>query len=101
MTTVRTVMAITVSKGWSLHQMDVKNAFSHGDLKKEIFMSPPSGLFPSSSVKVCRLKRSLYGLKQAPQAWFENFVLLYWISLLLRVSMTHLSSFARLTLGSL
>jgi hypothetical protein len=65
MTTIRTVMAIDVSNGWSLHQMDVKNAFLHGDLKEEIFMSPPPGLFPFSSVEVCRLKRSLYGLKQA------------------------------------
>jgi hypothetical protein len=52
MTTVRTVMAIVVSKGWSLRQMDVKNAFLHGDLKKEIFMSPPPGLFSPSSVEV-------------------------------------------------
>jgi hypothetical protein len=72
MTTVRTVMAIAVSKGWSLRQIDVKNAFLHGDLKEEIFMSPPPGLFPSS-VEVCCLKRSLYGLKQAPRAWFEKF----------------------------
>jgi hypothetical protein len=48
--------------------MDVKNAFLHGDLKEAIFMSPPPGLFPSSSVEVSRLKRSLYGLKQSPQA---------------------------------
>jgi hypothetical protein len=73
MTIVRTIMAIAVSKGWSLSQMDVKNAFLHGDLKEEIFMSPPPGLFPSSSVEVCCLKRSLYGLKQAPRAWFEKF----------------------------
>ena len=66
MTTVRTVMALAVSKGWSLRQMDVKNAFLHGDLKEAIFMSPPPSLFPPSSVEVCRLKRSLYGLKQAP-----------------------------------
>jgi hypothetical protein len=53
--------------------MDVKNAFLHSDLMEEIFMSPPPGLFPHSSVEVCRLKRSLYGLKQAPRAWFEKF----------------------------
>ena len=73
MTTIRTVMAIAISKGWSLRQMDVKNAFLHSDLKEEIFMSPPPGLFPYSSIEVCHLKRSLYGLKQAPRAWFEKF----------------------------
>jgi len=72
MTNVRIVMAIVVSKGWSLCQMDVKNAFLHGDLQEEIYMTP-SGLFSSSSTEVCHLKRSLYGLKQAPRAWFEKF----------------------------
>jgi len=62
MTNVRIVMAIVVSKGWSLCQMDVKNAFLHGDLQEEIYMTP-SGLFSSSSTEVCHLKRSLYGLK--------------------------------------
>jgi hypothetical protein len=73
MTIVRTVMAIAVSKGWALCKIDVKSAFLHGDLKEEVFMSPPPSLFPSSFVEVSRLKWSLYGLKQAPQAWFEKF----------------------------
>jgi len=32
MTTVRTIIAMAVAKGWSLHQMDVKNVFLHKDL---------------------------------------------------------------------
>jgi len=32
MTTVRAIIAMATTKGWSLHQMDVKNAFLHGDL---------------------------------------------------------------------
>jgi hypothetical protein len=73
MTTVSTVISIAASQGWPLHQMDVKNAFLHGDLKEDIYMTPPLCLFSSPSSAVCKLKRSLYGLKQAPQAWFEKF----------------------------
>lgn len=53
MTTVRTIIAIAASQGWSLQQMDVKNAFLHGDLKEDIYMTPPPGLFSSSTSEVC------------------------------------------------
>lgn len=73
MTTIRTILAIAASQGWPLKQMDVKNAFLHGHLKEDIYMTPPPGLFSSSTSEVCKLNRSLYGLKQAPRAWFEKF----------------------------
>ncbi len=38
MTTVRAIIAMVVAKGWSLHQMDVKNVFLHGDLREEVYM---------------------------------------------------------------
>ena len=52
--------------------MDVKNAFFNGDLSKEVYMQPPSGLSIESN-KVCNLRRALYGLKQVPRAWFAKF----------------------------
>jgi hypothetical protein len=73
MTTVHTVISIAASQGWPLHQMDVKNDFLHGDLKEDIYMTPPPSLFSSPSSTVCKLKWSLYGLKQAPQVWFKKF----------------------------
>jgi hypothetical protein len=66
MTTVRTVISIATSQGWPLHQMDIKNAFLHDDLKEDIYITPPLGLFSFPSSVVCKLKRFLYGLKQAP-----------------------------------
>jgi hypothetical protein len=32
MTTIRAIIVMAAAKGWSLHQMDVKNVFLHGDL---------------------------------------------------------------------
>lgn len=56
MTTVRTIIAIAASQNWSLHQMDVKNPFLHGNLKEDIYMKPPPGLFSSPTSDVCKLK---------------------------------------------
>ncbi len=37
MTTVRAIIVMAAPKGWSLHQMDVKNVFLHGDLQEEVY----------------------------------------------------------------
>ena len=52
--------------------MDVKNAFLNGDLREEVYMQPPPGLFVESN-KVCHLRRALYGLKQVSRVWFAKF----------------------------
>ena len=59
---------------WPLYQLDVKNAFLHGDLKEEVYMEIPPGLNTAETEgKVLRLRKSLYGLKQSPRAWFDRF----------------------------
>jgi hypothetical protein len=72
MTTVRAIIAMA-AKGWSLHQMDVKNVFLHGDLQEEMYMEQPPGYVDQTHPNlVCRLKKVLYGLKQTPRAWLDK-----------------------------
>jgi len=74
MSTTRILVSFASNFGWRLHQLDVKNAFLHGDLQEEVYMEIPLGFSNAGAIgKVCKLKKSLYGLKQSPRAWFDKF----------------------------
>ena len=72
--TVRVLLSLAANLDWPLLQLDVKNAFLHGDLEEKVYMDIPPGFTSSSGTGVvCKLERALYGLKQSPRAWFGRF----------------------------
>ena len=61
------LLALVAQFDLELVQLDMKTAFLHGDLEKEIFMSQPHGFEVAGKENwVYKLKKSLYGLKQFP-----------------------------------
>ena len=74
MASIRLLFSMDAMRSWPLYQVDIKNAFLHGDLVEEVYMEQPPGFVAQGeSGLVCRLRRSLYGLKQSLRAWFDRF----------------------------
>lgn len=70
---IRLVLTIAFSQGWKLTQLDISNAFLHGNLEERVIVSQPIGFVDSGKPHhVCLLKKALYGLKQAPRMWFKR-----------------------------
>jgi histone deacetylase 1/2 len=62
--TIRIVLSISVSRGWSLRPLDVKNTFLHGVLEEEGYMRQPPGFEDSHALHyIYKLDKALYGLK--------------------------------------
>lgn len=64
------LLLLAAKMNWSVHQLDISNAFLNGDLTEEIYMKIPPGyedltgeVLPKNAL--CRLHKSIYGLKQA------------------------------------
>jgi Reverse transcriptase (RNA-dependent DNA polymerase) len=72
-TTIRLVLSIAVTNNWTLKQLDVQNAFLHGELHEKLYMHQPPGFInPAAPHHVCLFSKALYGLKQSPRAWFQT-----------------------------
>jgi hypothetical protein len=70
---IRILLAFTISKGFKLYQMNVKNPFLNGVMQEEVFVKHPLDFenhkYPN---RVYKLSNVLHRLKQVPRAWYAR-----------------------------
>lgn len=71
--TVWSLLVVAAKHNWFMHQLDVKNAFLHGDLIEDVHMKIPQGFAKKGETRVYKLRKSLYSLRQASQNWYHKF----------------------------
>nr|GEV58537.1 hypothetical protein [Tanacetum cinerariifolium] len=67
----RIFLAYDVHKNMVVYQIDVKTAFSNGNIREEVYSQPDGFVDPDNPNHVYKLKKALYGLKQAPSTWYD------------------------------
>ena len=66
---VRLLLSMAAMRLWPFFQLNIKNAFLHGDLAEEVYMEQlPGFVAQGKSGLICKLRRSLYGMKQSSRA---------------------------------
>jgi len=56
-TSVRILLAMAATQGYSVEQMDVETAFLQGDLEETIYLKPSPGIVPPKPGQVWLYKR--------------------------------------------
>jgi hypothetical protein len=77
METLRFLISMAAKYDLKIHQLDVKNAFLHGDLKEELYIQQPTGFEqPGKENQICKLRKAQAGFKsvelQAELSTYEN-----------------------------
>ncbi|KAJ8335974.1 hypothetical protein SKAU_G00393170 [Synaphobranchus kaupii] len=71
LTSIRVLMQKAAQDDLILHQMDVKTAYLHAPIDRDIYMEQPEGYVKEGEKLVCKLEKSIYGLKQSWRNWNE------------------------------
>ncbi|RDX61402.1 Copia protein, partial [Mucuna pruriens] len=58
------ILVLVTIHNWHLHYLKVNNAFLHGALNGDVYMTIPQGVSCNKGNQTCKLLKSLYNIKQ-------------------------------------
>nr|GEU37590.1 retrovirus-related Pol polyprotein from transposon TNT 1-94 [Tanacetum cinerariifolium] len=73
MEAIRIFLAYSTHKSFTVFKLDVKTAFLHGSLIKDVYVCQHEGFINADHPShVYKLKKALYGLKKSARAWYDE-----------------------------
>ena len=70
--TMRILMSVAVSKGWTVKATDIKSAFLQGkEIQRDVYIKPPYEAKRPAG-KLWKLKKTLYGLNDAERKFYDS-----------------------------
>jgi hypothetical protein len=71
--TLRLLISLANKKDYPTATFDVSSAYLYSPIEEEVYVQPPSKLFPELKGKIMKLKKAMYGTKQAARCWWQFF----------------------------
>jgi len=72
MITIRLLLSLDFIYNWKLKQLDINNAFLHGEFKEYVYLVAPPELTSIKLEQVCKLKRLYMALSKPTNSGFPN-----------------------------
>jgi hypothetical protein len=71
--TLRLLISLANKKQYPTATFDVSSAYLYSPIEEEVYIQPPTEIFPELKGKIMKLKKAMYGTKQAARCWWQFF----------------------------
>jgi hypothetical protein len=67
--TLHLLISLANKKAYPTAMFDVSSAYLYSPIEEDVYVQPPTEIFPELKGKIVKLKKAMYGTKQAARCW--------------------------------
>ena len=71
--TLRLLISLANKMNYPTATFDVSSAYLYSPIEEEVYVQPPTELFPELKGTIMKLQKAMYGTKQAARCWWQFF----------------------------